>query len=87
MSEIRNVETQNIASPIAGLTMVAVLCKAVDGWRCYESAHALDITCRKGEWEAQKAEAAAWTHRQGNKLTPEQARKYFPFSAQLEFAR
>ena len=66
MSEIRAVESQGIASPIVGLTMIAVFCEAVDGWRCYESAHALDID---GDWDAQKAEAIAWTHAHGNKLS------------------
>ena len=83
MSEIRAVETQGIASPIPGLTMVAVLCEAADGWRCYAAAHALDIA---GDWEAQKAEAVAWTHRHGNKQTRPQARQYFSFPDDMKFA-
>ena len=84
MSAIRRVETQGFASPIPGLTMVAVLCEAADGWRCYASAHALDIN---GDWEAQKAAAVAWTHQYGNKLSPQEARKYFHFPADMKFAR
>ena len=82
MSEIRAVETQGIASPIPGLTMVAVLCEAPDGWRCYAAAHALETN---GDWETQRAEAVAWTHRRGNKLSPEQARQYFTFPDDLKF--
>ena len=59
MSEIRLVETQGCASPIEGLTRVAVLCSAPDGWRVYEAIHAL----RDGEhWDQDRAAAVVWTH-------------------------
>lgn len=74
MSEIKLVETQGCASPIKGLTRVAVLCSAPDGWRVYEAMHVL----RTGEhWDQDRADAVVWTHKYGNKLRREEARRYF----------
>ena len=83
MSTIQNVETQGCASPIYGLTRVAVLCHAPDGWRAYEAMHVL----RSGyHWDHDKAEAVEWTRAHGNKLTHEQARRYFHITPDMEFA-
>ena len=83
MSKVIKVETQGIASPIRGLTMVAVLCVAPDGWRCYEAAHVIDIGA---DFEAQKSAAVLWTHQHGNKLSKPDAGKYFTPIADLKFA-
>ena len=74
MSEIRNVDTQGVSSPIRGLTMVAVLCEAVDGWRVYEAACVL----RPGaDYDGDKAVAVAYAQKFGNKLDRPRARRYF----------
>ena len=52
-----------------GLTAVAVLCEAPDGWRVYEALHLL----RLDTWKEDKAAAVEWTHRNGNKLSREEA--------------
>ena len=83
MSELKGIETQGAASPINHLTRVAVLTWAPDGWRCYESFHVLN----PGDmWEDDKARAVEWTRLYGNKLTPEQARRYFAITDDMEFA-
>ena len=81
MSQIRDVDTQGVASPIEGLTMVAVLCEAPDGWRVYEAALAL----RVDNWDEELAVAVAWTHAHGNKLSPSRAKRYFalPFTMKM----
>ena len=82
-SELREIETQGCASPIAGLTRVAVLTWAPDGYRVYEGFHAL----RTGEhWEEDKAAAVAWTRAHGNKLSRQEARRYFNLSDDMRFA-
>ena len=83
MSEIRHIESQSIASPEPGMTVIAVLCWAADGWRCYRAVFVFDV---KGDWDAQKAEAARWTQAYGNKLSKAQARRYFSFPEDMEFA-
>ena len=82
MSEIIGIETQGIASPLAGLTMVAVLCKAPDGYRVYHAAHVL----RLAAWADDKAVAVAWTKSYGNKMTPGEAARYFNIPAEWRFA-
>ena len=83
MSEIRGVETQCCASPINCLTRVAVLLQGPDGWRCYESFHVLNA----GDmWEDNKARAVEWTRLHGNKLPPEQAKRYFLITPDMKFA-
>lgn len=81
MSVIQAIETQGAASPIDGLTRVAVLVVAPDGWRCYEAFHALRLT----HWTDDKAAAASWTVRHGNKIPPEDARRYFHITDDMEF--
>lgn len=83
MSEIENVELQGCASPINGLTRVAVLCSAPDGWRVYEAMHVLPL----GRSQEAVDEAVAWTKSYGNKLSKEQARRYFHIPDDMEFAR
>lgn len=86
-SELKAVETQGCASPLntveAGLTRVAVLTWAPDGYRVYESFHVLRI----GEhWEEDKAAAVEWTRRHGNKLSKQEARRYFLIPDDMPFA-
>ena len=77
MSKIRHISTTGTASPLntveGGLTAVAILCEAPDGWRVYEAVHFL----RLDHWEHDKALAVAWTHRHGNKLSRKEAAKHF----------
>lgn len=83
MSEIRNIELQGCASPIRGLTRVAVMCWAPDGWRVYEAMHVLPV----GRSQEAVDKAVVWTHQHGNKLSKEQARRYFHIPDDMEFAR
>ena len=83
MSEIRNVDTQGVSSPIEGLAMVAVLCESARGWRVYEAA----CVIRRGEhWEADKLEAIAYAHQWGNTLDAGRARRYFHIPKDMRFA-
>ena len=83
MSDLKAVETQGARSPIPHLTRVAVLSHAPDGWRCYE---AFCVLHPGDKWEEDKAAAVAWTRAYGNKLTPEQAKRYFNITSDMEFA-
>ena len=83
MSQIRNVETQGVSSPIKGLTMVAVLCEAPDGWRVYEAACILRLG---PDWDGDKAEAVAYAHRHGRKLDRSRARRYFNITDDMRLA-
>jgi len=65
------------------MTRVAVLTWAPDGYRCYEAFHAL----RVGEsWEDDKAAAVEWTRKYGNKLSKQEARRYFTIPDDMPFA-
>lgn len=81
-SKIKSIETQGCASPVPGLTRVALLTHAPDGWRVYEAFCPL----RLDHWEEDKAEAVAWTKLYGNKLSREEAGRYFRITADMTFA-
>lgn len=82
MSELKSVEFRGIASPVDGLCRVAVLTFAPDGWRVYEAACVVPA----GD-EAARQEAISWCRRSGNKLSPDEARRYFNITSDMKFAR
>ena len=79
-SKLKGVETQGCASPIKGLTRVAVLTHNPDGWRCYEAFWQM----RLDHWEEDKAEAVEWTRSFGTKLSRNEARRYFGISDDMD---
>ena len=87
--EINNIELQNIPSVIEGLHLVAVIGRSPDGWRCYEAAVVMPSMLDpdfEAKWGPAKKAAAAYTMRYGNKLTAQQATRYFPSATALPFA-
>ena len=80
--EITNVELQNIPSDIEGLHLVAVLGHSPDGWRCYEAAVVMPSMLDPNfetKWKPAVERASQYAAANGNKLSPENARRYFHF--------
>ena len=86
--KITNIELQYIPSNVEHMHMVAVMGSAGDGWRVYEAAVQMPPYDSDNPeiWEGAKQWAASFAAAHGNKLSKQQARKYFIFPDDFVFA-